>query len=68
VGQQLTPVPGLSSTKAAGLARRITGAQWLAVQTELAAVTERMLALLPAPQAAALTGGLVTVDLDAIDV
>ena len=31
-GQQLTPVPGLSSTTAAGLARRITPAQWLAVE------------------------------------
>src|ERR1019366_2245350 len=30
-GQQITPVPGLSSTTAAGLARRITGAQWEAV-------------------------------------
>jgi hypothetical protein len=55
-GQQLTPVPGLSSTTAAGLARRITAGQWLAVETGLAAVTERMLALLPEPRAAALTG------------
>jgi hypothetical protein len=61
-------VPGLSSTTAAGLARRITGAQWLAVETGLAAVTERMLALLPAPRAAALTEGPVTIDLDATDV
>jgi hypothetical protein len=42
--QQLTPVPGLPSTTAAGLARRITAGQWLAVETGLAAVTERMLA------------------------
>ena len=27
-GQQITPVPGLASTTAAGLARRITPAQW----------------------------------------
>ena len=27
-GQQLTPVPGLASTTAAGLARRVTPAQW----------------------------------------
>jgi hypothetical protein len=27
-GQQITPVPGLSSTTAAGLARRVTGEQW----------------------------------------
>src|SRR6266700_2073203 len=49
-GQQLTPVPGLSSTTAAGLARRVTPAQWEAVETGLAAVTARMLALLPAPR------------------
>jgi hypothetical protein len=67
-GQQLTPVPGLSSTTAAGVARRITGGQWLAVEAGLAAVTGRMLALLPAPRAAALTGGPVTIDLDATDV
>ena len=40
-GQQVTPVPGLSSTTAAGLARRITPGQWLAVETGLAAVTGR---------------------------
>ena len=67
-GQQLTPVPGLSSTTAAGVARRITGAQWLAVETGLAAVTGRMTGLLPAARAAALTGGPVTIDLDATDV
>jgi hypothetical protein len=67
-GQQLTPVPGLSSTTAAGLARRITPRQWQAVETGLAAVTRRMLALLPAERAAALTGGPVTIDLDTTDV
>ncbi len=67
-GQQITPVPGLSSTTAAGLARRITGEQWKDVETGLAAVTGRMLALLPAERAAALTGGPVTIDLDATDV
>jgi hypothetical protein len=67
-GQQLTPVPGLASTTAAGVARRITSAQWMAVETGLAAVTERMLALLPAPRAAALAEGPVTIDLDATDV
>jgi hypothetical protein len=45
-GQQITPVPGLSSTTAAGLARRITAGQWKAVETGLAAVTGRMLDLL----------------------
>ena len=67
-GQQLTPVPGLASTTAAGLARRITPAQWQAVETGLAAVTGRMLALLPAPRAAALADGPVTIDLDTTDV
>ena len=36
-GQQITPVPGLASTTAAGLARRITPAQWQAVEAGLAA-------------------------------
>jgi hypothetical protein len=67
-GQQITPVPGLSSTTAAGLARRITGEQWQAVEAGLAAVTQRMLELLPTPRAAALAGGPVTIDLDATDV
>jgi Transposase DDE domain group 1 len=67
-GQQLTPVPGLASTTAAGLARRVTPAQWLKVETGLAAVTARMLDLLPPARAAALTGGPVTIDLDATDV
>src|SRR6266536_4320594 len=67
-GQQLTPVPGLASTTAAGLARRITPAQWDAVERGLAAVTGRMLALVPAARAAALAGGPVTIDLDTTDV
>ena len=46
-GQALVPVPGLSSTTAAGLARRFDERDWLAVETGLAAVTERMLARLP---------------------
>ena len=66
-GQQIMPVPGLASTTAAGLARRVTPAQWRAVETGLAAVTGRMLALLPAPRAA-LAGGPVTIDLDTTDV
>jgi hypothetical protein len=40
-----------------GLARRITGGEWQAVETGVAAVTERMLALLPAERAAALAEG-----------
>ena len=67
-GQQITPVPGLASTTAAGLARRVTPAQWQAVETGLAAVTGRMLALLSAPRAAALAEGPVTIDLDTTDV
>ncbi len=67
-GQQVTPVPGLSSTTAAGLARRITPGQWRAVEAGLAAVTGRMLALLPAERVAALAGGPVTIDLDTTDV
>src|SRR5271156_2518956 len=44
-GQRITPVPGLASTTAAGLARRLTAAQWQMVETGLAAVTGRMLSL-----------------------
>ena len=39
-GQQITPVPGLASTTAAGLARRITPARWQAVEHGLAAVDQ----------------------------
>jgi hypothetical protein len=67
-GQQITPVPGLASTTAAGLARRLTPAQWQAVESGLAVVTGRMLSLLPAQRAAALAGGPVTIDLDTTDV
>ncbi|HYA50279.1 MAG TPA: IS1380 family transposase, partial [Streptosporangiaceae bacterium] len=67
-GQQLAPVPGLASTTAAGLARRVTPAQWQAVETGLAAVTGRMLSLLPAGRVTALAGGPVTIDLDTTDV
>jgi hypothetical protein len=71
-GEQITPVPGLASTTAAGLARRLTPAQWQAVEAGLAVVTGRMLSLLPAPRAAAraaaLAGGPVTIDLDTTDV
>jgi hypothetical protein len=67
-GQRITPVPGLASTTAAGLARRITAAQWRAVEAGLAVVTGRMLSLLPAERAAALAEGPVTIDLDTTDV
>ena len=61
-------MPGLASTTAAGLARRVTPAQWQAVEAGLAAVTGRMLSVLPAPRAAAVTDGSVTIDLDTTDV
>ena len=67
-GQVLTPVPGLASTTAAGLARRFTAEQWVAVETGVARASQRMLALLPAPRAAVLTEGTVTIDIDATDV
>ena len=67
-GQQIMPVPGLASTTAAGLARRVTPVQWQAVETGLAAVTGRMLEMLPAPRAAALADAPVTIDLDTTDV
>jgi hypothetical protein len=67
-GQWITPVPGLASTTAAGLARRITAGQWEAVERGLAAVTRRMLDLVPAERAAALAEGPVTIDLDTTDV
>jgi hypothetical protein len=67
-GQQLAPVPGLCSTIAAGLARRLTNEQWRALEAGVAAVTERMLTLLPAGRSAALSQGPVTIDLDTTDV
>lgn len=67
-GQALTPVPGLAATTAAGLARRITAQQWRVVETGVAAVTERMVSMLPAARSAALTHGPVTIDIDATDV
>jgi Transposase DDE domain group 1 len=66
-GQALTPVPGLASTTAAGLARRMDEQRWRAVEAGIAAVTGRMLALLPAARREALTAG-ATIDLDATDV
>ena len=67
-GELLTPVPGLASTTAAGLARRITPAQWEVVEHGLAAVTVLMVVLLPAERVVALAGGVVTIDLDTTDV
>ena len=61
-------MPGLASTTAAGLARRITPAQWQAVEHGLAVVTSRMLSLAGGERAAALADGPVTIDLDTTDV
>ena len=66
-GQKIVPVPGLASTTAAGLARRITDEQWRAVEGGTARVTERMLARVPAARRTRLCT-TVTVDLDATDV
>jgi hypothetical protein len=66
-GQALAPVPGLASSTAIGLARRISAGQWAAVETGVAASTARMLRMLPARRAAALTEQ-VTLDLDSTDV
>jgi hypothetical protein len=66
-GQALVPVAGLSSTTAAGLARRISTKQWAAVETGVHAVTARMLDRLPAKRREALLRS-VTIDLDTTDV
>jgi hypothetical protein len=66
-GQVLAAVPGLSSTTAAGLARRLSDGQWRAVETAVGDVHTAMLALLPAQRATALCEQ-VTIDLDTTDV
>jgi hypothetical protein len=66
-GQVLAPVPGLSSTTAAGLARKFTDGQWHAVETGIGEVHNAMLAALPLARSAALCE-TVTIDLDTTDV
>jgi hypothetical protein len=66
-GQQLAPVPGLAATTAAGLARKFTDGQWVAVETGLGDVATAALAALPPERAAALCQA-VTIDLDTTDV
>lgn len=66
-GQVLAPVPGLSSTTAAGLARRFSDGQWRAVETGIGDVHTAMLAALPPKRVAALCE-TVTIDLDTTDV
>jgi hypothetical protein len=66
-GQVLAAVPGLSSTTAAGVARRFTDGQWRAVETAVGDTHAKMLAALPAERAAQLCEA-VTIDLDTTDV
>ena len=66
-GQVLAPVAGLSSTTAAGLARRFSDAQWHAVETGVGDIHTAMLAALSPKRVAALCE-TVTVDLDTTDV
>ncbi len=67
-GQQVTPVPGLATSTASGLARRFTARHWRGAEAGLAAATARMTGLLPAERAAELAEGPVTIDIDATDV
>jgi hypothetical protein len=69
-GQVLTPVAGLASTTAAGLARRFTDGQWAAVETGLGDVHTAALQALAAvdPDRAQTLTETVTVDLDTTDV
>jgi hypothetical protein len=66
-GQEIAPVAGLTSTTAAGLARRFTDPQWTAVETGVARVTQRMLDVVGAAWRTRLCR-TVTIDLDATDV
>jgi hypothetical protein len=66
-GQRLAPVPGLASTTAAGLARRFTDPQWIAVESGIARVSSRVLNLVPAARRARLCAQ-PTIDIDATDV
>ena len=69
-GQALTPVPGLASTTAAGLARRLNEGQWAAVETGLADVHATALERLDrlAPERAEALRSEVTIDMDTTDV
>ena len=69
-GQVLTPVPGLASTTAAGLARKFTDRQWAAVETGLGDVHAAALQVLArvTPDRAAGLCESETIDLDTTDV
>lgn len=66
-GQELVPVPGLATSTACGLARRVRAEQWPALESGVGAVHQRMLDLLPATQRAGLCRA-VTIDIDATEV
>ena len=66
-GQVLAPVAGLSSTTAAGLARRFSDARWHAVETGIGDIHTAMLAAVSPKRVAALCE-TVTIDLDTTDV
>ncbi|MGI9000851.1 MAG: hypothetical protein ACR2GH_04220 [Pseudonocardia sp.] len=66
-GQVLAPVAGLSSTTAAGLARKFTDTQFRAVETGIGDIGTAMLAAL-APERAAALCAEATIDLDTSDV
>jgi len=69
-GQVLAAVPGLASTTAAGLARRLSDGQWRAVETGLGNIAAAALDTLAAvaPQRARQLSQTVTIDLDTTDV
>jgi DDE family transposase len=69
-GQVLAAVPGLASTTAAGLARRLSDGQWRAVETGLGNIAAAALDALAAvaPQRARQLREAVTIDLDTTDV
>ena len=66
-GQEISPVAGLSSTTAGGLARRFTDPQWRAVEAGVARITERVFERLPVRRQMRLAEP-VTIDLDTTDV
>src|SRR4051812_18986895 len=69
-GQRVAPVPGLAATTAAGLAPRLSGTPWAAVETGLGDVHAAALVTLAAlaPARAAGLCESVTIDLDTTDV
>lgn len=67
VGQVLSPVPGLATSTACGLARRVDADRWARVESGIATVNERMLGMLPAARRAVLARS-ATIDIDATDV